>query len=254
MKNIYDYILQAHTLGDSDELSVFFDGFFAATTALGVACPYTAPIDRQHWALNLIEETERKTALSQRAQASLILQQHIAFLRKESYRGMIFNRSGVDTDGRDIRYNGESSSSPELWEDVAYQHLATGNLIMPSEYNQKTEEDQKLYTEVRFYNAHKTPFTIYSSDTAMMSELIHRDILIGDNGVNQRYLDESSDPNSDLCRYRQVIQDALLELECMSTRPFHEYFPNGSITANLRTHSYGGDNIHDDAEDDEENA
>ena len=251
---IHDYILKAHMLGDSDELSIFLDGFFTAAGALGVTCSCTTPIERQHWALNLIKETERKTALTQRAQARLILQQYIAFLRKEDYRGMIFNRSGIDTDGRDICYDDEPTSDPHQWEDVAYQHLATGNLIMPSEYNQKTEEDQKLYTEVRFYTAYKTPFTIYSSDTAMMSELIHHDILIGDNGVNQRYLDESSDPNSDLYRYRQIIQDALLELECMSTRPFHEYFPNGSLTANLRTHSYGGGDIHDDAEDDEENA
>lgn len=216
MRTFYDYLLRAHEMGDGDDLSTFLDGFFAAAETFGISCPIDTndPIARQNWALAMFADASRARVQSQRASASMILERYKAILtlNREAYRGMIFNRRGINADGKDIDYSGEPTDTIYHYDGVVYQNKCTGAFLFPTLYYDLSVEEQQAYIQVRYYEIPGTSsFTIYSSDTAMMAALIYYDVQIEDGGVNQRYLNESRHPGDYLYPYRQVIEDAMAE-------------------------------------------
>lgn len=228
---------------NSREARAFFEGARSMMTALQLApasnYPSILSTSNQQHIIALLVQSDEQQRMRRRKDAQQMLKLYT--VDKMSALAFIFDLPGINMWGQAIDKNGDPledkmfrplpGKTHDGWPDRKIKHLHTGEEISRSEYLALDESDRWEYDYCRnFYlNLNGKPsFRISSSDHYIMEELIRQSILIGDSGINRRFLteihcDAETETVGRLYDYRDVIINTLDELyentHCASIAP-----------------------------------
>ncbi len=228
---------------NSREARAFFEGARSMMTALQLApasdYPSILSTSNQQHIIALLVQSDEQQRMRRRKDAQQMLKLYT--VDKMSALAFIFDLPGINMWGQAIDKNGDPledkmfrplpDKTHDGWPDRKIKHLHTGEEISRSEYLTLDESDQREYDYCRNFclNLNDKPsFRISSSDHYIMEELIRQSILIGDSGINRRFLteihcDAETETVGRLYDYRDIIINTTGELyentHCASITP-----------------------------------
>lgn len=235
------------------EARAFFEGARSMMTALQLAPASDYPSmlstsNQQHIIALLVQSDEQQRARRQHDVQQLL---RLYDYDKLKLLAFIFDLQKINQNGQAVDETSEPLEDDMFrplpgktqpgWPDYKIEHHHNDEYITRDKYLALSEEDQQDYTHHRYFHlrlAGEQALRICSSDYYLMAELIRQTILIGDPGINRRYLTEiycSAETESvgKLYEYRDVIISAINELSCTASS-------RGEITPMLTAQAHKG--------------